>query len=471
MTERAVRHSGESSSATAVPERPEPACRPPSPTSEPQLRRTRKLWIAVYIAIVLAPFALMLAAPQPPGRTFTVELGSALGFAALAILVLQVVLPSRARPFTAPFGVDVLLRFHRQIGYASIVLVLAHLIVLLIDDPSRLSLLNPLIAPWRARAGVSALLCLLLLGLSSAWRSRFGLSYELWRGLHLILGGGLIGFSFAHMIGVDHYLSLGPIWVTSAALVALAGWGIVHLRVVRPKRAGGRPYVLTGVKSERGGAHTLQLRALGHRGTPFQPGQFAWLKLGEAPFSLQENPFSYSSSASRPHRPEFTVKQLGDFTAGVGRIPLGTKVLLDGPHGSFSPAHPDGDHLLIAAGVGITPMMSILRTLDDHNDRRRLRLVYASREWEGVTFREELGDIETRLDLEVCYVLSRPHDRWRGFRGRINRSILRHNIESLRPPFNVFICGPDAMVDQVLAELSGLGIPDSWVHAEKFVSA
>jgi predicted ferric reductase len=293
----------------------------------------------------------MLAAPRPPGRTFTVELGSALGFAALVILVLQV-LPSRARPFTTPFGINVLLRFHRHIGLASIVLVVAHLVVLLIDDPSRVALLDPLIAPWRARAGVSALVCLFLLGATSVWRRHFKLSYESWRGIHIVLGSGLIGFSFAHMIGVNHYLSLGPIWVACAALVALAGWGITHLRLSRPRNAGRRPYVLTAVKKERGGAHTLQLRAVGHSGQPFNPGQFAWLKLGDVPFSLRENPFSYSSSPSRPDRPEFTVKAIGDFTNEVGTIALGTRVLLDGPHGSFEPPHPDGDYLLLAGGGG-----------------------------------------------------------------------------------------------------------------------
>ena len=109
-------------------------------------------------------------------------------------------------------------------------------------------------------------------------------------------------------------------------------------------------------------------------------------------------------------------------------------MLLDGPHGSFDPAHPDGDYLLIAGGVGITPMMSILRSLDDRGDCRRASLVYASREWGEVTFREELSELTRRLDLRVHHVLSRPHAGWPGIRGRLNESILRQCIESLRPP-------------------------------------
>ncbi len=364
------------SPATVMERQSAPPSSPgPGGAEEPSQKTVRRLWACVYLALVLAPFALVAVAPRPAGRTFWVELGAALGFAALAVLVLQVVLPSRARPFTAPFGIDLLLRFHRYVGMASILLVLAHLVVLLIDDPRKLALLNPLIAPWRARAGVSALLCLFLLGATSMWRKWFRLEYESWRAVHIVLGAGLIGFSFAHMVGVNHYLSMGAIWVASIALLALAGWGISHLRLARPHGAARRPYVVTGVRRERGDAHTIQLRAVGHEGHRFRPGQFAWMKMGDAPFSLREHPFSYSSSACRPDHPEFTVKASGDFTSVLGGLALGTRILVDGPHGSFSPTHPDGDFLLIAGGVGITPMMSILRSFADSPDDRRFSLV------------------------------------------------------------------------------------------------
>jgi predicted ferric reductase len=438
---------------------------------DPSPRTVRRLWAAVYVAVVLAPFALVAAAPRPAGRSFGVELGAALGFAALSVLVLQVVLPSRAQPFTAPFGIDLLLRFHRYVGVASIVLVLAHLVVLLIDDPAKLALLNPLIAPWRARAGVSALLCLFVLGATSLWRRWFRLGYESWRAVHIVLGAGLIGFSFAHMVGVNHYLSLGAIWVASIALLALAGWGISHLRLARPHGAGRQAYVVTGVRRERGDAHTIQLRAVGHEGHRFRPGQFAWMKLGHAPFSLREHPFSYSSSAGRPDSPEFTVKSSGDFTGQVGGMALGTRVLVDGPHGSFCPAYPDGDFLLVAGGVGITPMRCILQSFADSPDGRRFSLVYASRHWEGVTFREELDDLSRRLPLEVHHVLSRPHDGWRGHRGRLDETVLRKSIQTLRPPFNVFVCGSPGMAEDAAAKLRKVGVPEAWIHVEKFAGA
>jgi predicted ferric reductase len=459
----------EGASGTTVLDPPLPE---PLPGEDYQsLKTVRRLWACVYLAVVLVPFALVAVAPRPPGRTFGVELGAALGFAALAVLVLQVVLPSRARPFTAPFGVDLLLRFHRYVGMASIWLVLAHLAVLLIDDPSKWALLNPMIAPWRARAAVSALVCLFLLGGTSMWRRWFKLSYETWRWIHIVLGAGLIGFSFAHMVGVNHYLSLGAIWLASVAMLALGGWGLSHLRLARPHSSSRQPYVVTGICRERGEAHTVKLRAIGHGGHHFKPGQFAWIKLGDAPFSLKEHPFSYSSSAARPDRPEFTIKSLGDFTAKAGSLDLGTRIHLDGPHGSFTPTHPEGDYLLVAGGVGITPMMSILRSFADSGDRRRICLVYASREWDGVTFREELAELQGRLNLHVHHLLSRPHASWPGHRGRLNESVIRRSLEYLRAPFNVYVCGAPKMVDDARDRLLKAGVPGPWVHTEKFASA
>ncbi len=460
----------EGPAGTAVLDRPQSDPAPAADVGGSQ-KTVRRLWACVYVALVLAPFALVLVAPRPPGRSFGVELGAALGFAALAVLVLQVVLPSRARPFTAPFGVDVLLRFHRYVGMASIWLVLAHLVVLLIDDPAKWALLNPMVAPWRARAGVSALVCLFLLGGTSMWRRWFKLSYETWRWVHIVLGAGLIGFSFAHMVGVNHYLSLGAIWVASVAMLGIAGWGLSHLRLARPHGASRQPYVVTGVRRERGEAHTVKLRAVGHGGHHFRPGQFAWIKLGDTPFSLREHPFSYSSSAASPECPEFTIKALGNFTEGVGRLDLGTRIHVDGPHGSFSPAHPEGDYLLIAGGVGITPMMSILRSFADTGDRRRVCLVYASREWEDVTFREELDGLKSRLPLTVHHILSRPHPAWPGHRGRLSEAVLRQCLQQLTAPFNVFVCGSPRMVEDAACRLRKVGVPDPWVHTEKFAGA
>src|SRR3712207_1497110 len=131
---------------------------------------------------------------------------------------------------------------------------------------------------------------------------------------------------------------------------------LLVLRVTRPLRARRKaPYEVASVRRERGGATTLELAPTSRRHKRFQPGDFAWIKLGDRPLSLTEHPFSYSSSAERSDRVTFTIKETGDFTNAVHTLTAGTQVLVDGPHGSFHPADPAGQYLLFSGGIGITP--------------------------------------------------------------------------------------------------------------------
>jgi predicted ferric reductase len=216
--------------------------------------------------------------------------------------------------------------------------------------------------------------------------------------------------------------------------------------------AAARPYAIRSVRRERGGATTLELAADGHDGLPFGPGQFAWIKLAEAPYSLTEHPFSFASSAERPERPAFTIKALGDFTARVEELDPGTPVLLDGPHGSFHEARPDTGFALVAGGIGITPAMSLLRTLADRGDRRPVTLVYGSREWEG----------------EGVHVLSRPPDGWDGERGRIDAQLLERVLPGDVAERNVLVCGPPDLTAAAKAALRGHGVPREQLHVEHF---
>jgi len=89
-------------------------------------------------------------------------------------------------------------------------------------------------------------------------------------------------------------------------------------------------------------------------------------------------------------------------------------------------------HVLIAGGIGITPMMSMIRTLADRGDRRPLVLLYGSRDWESVTFREELESLKTRLALTVVHVLSELPPGWTGEQGRITAEVFRRHLP---PPY------------------------------------
>jgi predicted ferric reductase len=426
-------------------------------------------WVVCFGLAAALPLAALLIASPPPGRGFVLELGSALGIVALTVLALQLALPARLGLVARPLGADVAVRLHRHLADVLVAAIAAHVALVVVDDPSHLALFDPLGAPWRAKAALASCAALAALIASSVLRRRLRLAYARWRGLHVTLGIGALGLGVLHAIGVDHYLT-SPAGLVLAAMAGAAVLAVVELRLLRPRRLARRAYVLDRVLPERGGATTLALRAEGHRGRPFHPGQFAWLKLADVPHALAEHPFSYSSSASSPERPTFTIKAYGGFTRRAPELRPGTRVLLDGPHGSFR-ARPHADRVvLIVGGIGITPALSLLRSAADACDRRPFVLIYGSLDWEQATFREELERLEQRIDLRVVHVLTNPHPGWQGEAGFISADLLRRRLPYDLRAADVLVCGPPPMLDAALDGLRRLGVAPENVHAEQFVT-
>jgi predicted ferric reductase len=184
---------------------------------------------------------------------------------------------------------------------------------------------------------------------------------------------------------------------------------------------------------------------------------------------MGDHPFSLSSSAQRPHRPAFTVKALGDFSTSLADLCVGTAILVDGPHGER--VHEAGavrGRLLLAAGIGITPTLSVLRTAAERGERRPILLLYGSRRWEAVTFREELDALERELNLRVVHVLSRPEPDWQGERGRVGEQLVRRYAPRDLAGWSALVCGPSAMVAEAASTLRRLGMPPAAIQAEGF---
>jgi predicted ferric reductase len=428
------------------------------------------VWVAAYGLAAVLPLAAVLIGSPPAGRGFVLELGSALGIVALSLLALQLLLPARLRLVAGPLGADVAVRLHRHLADVVVAAIAAHVALAVAGDPANLALFDPLGAPWRAKAALASCVALAALIASSVLRRRLRLAYARWRGLHVALGIAALGLGVIHAFGVDRYLTSGPAGALTAALAAAGVLAVVELRLLRPRRLARRAYVLERVVSERGGAATLALRAEGHRGRPFRPGQFAWLKLADAPHALAEHPFSYSSSAGGPERPTFTIKAYGGFTRRAPRLAPGTRVLVDGPHGSYRPRPGAERFVLLAGGIGITPIISLLRGAADAFDRRPFVLVYGSLRWEEVTFREELERLRRRLDLRVVHVLSEPSPGWQGETGFIGAALLGRHLPPDLSHADVFVCGPPPMLAAALQGLERLGVAPEHVHAEQFVT-
>jgi len=217
---------------------------------------------------------------------------------------------------------------------------------------------------------------------------------------------------------------------------------------------------------------TLVLVDDGDRPGPFdfRPGQFFTLVTDIAGRPVRR---AYSaSSAPGASRLEVTVKHVegGRFSTHVHRsLRAGDRLAVRGPSGSFhtEPRPPD-EVVLVAAGSGVTPMMSMIRTqLADRTGRGRIALLYSSRSEDEIIFADELARLEKDDPdrLSVTHVLTRRD-------GRLDAKSVRRWITGLSPTqaAHYYLCGPEPLMAAVRGVLSGLGVPDQLVHHERYTS-
>jgi predicted ferric reductase len=427
------------------------------------------LWIVLYLFVVLLPLFLMMARLTPPERPFWTEFSLGLGFVGVVQISIQFALIARYKRITAPYGIDLILKYHRQIAMIAVLFLVAHPIILVIQNPSLLYLLNPFGGTAASRAGNWSLYSLVLLTLLSVFRRRIRLRYEAWRITHALLGVAAVVLAHVHINLAGYYTD--RVWkeVVLIAVSAVFMISFLYLRFIKPALQRGRPYRVADIRPERGGTYTLALEPKGHPGMKFRPGQFAWLKLGNNSYTIEEHPFSFSSSATNPRRLEFGIKELGDFTSTIKDIPIGTPAYLDGPHGAFSTdLDPAPGYVFLAGGVGITPFMSILKTMADRGDKRPVLMFYGARTWDEIAFRDELEALKNKLDLELVYVLEKPHEGWQGEQGFINADVLKRRLPKEGIERLYLMCGPPIMMDSVTKALVEVGVGLDHLRAERF---
>ena len=430
------------------------------------------LWFGLYVGLALAP--LVLAASSrgiDPTRGFGLEFAVGFGFVAYALMALEFALVSRFHAASEPFGMDALLLFHKKMGLTALGFVGAHAIYFVLRGQDA-ALLDPFSGPLATRTGALALWAGVLLVLTSVARRRIRLSYGLWQLLHRVLAFLLMGAMLWHVLAVGHHASVP---LVRACLIAYAGLFLALLlryRLVDPLLTWRRPWAVAASRAEGGDTVTLVLRPLGHDGLSFEPGQFVWLGTGRTPFSAEQHPITIASSAvPAPDRAiELAIKALGDWSrTTVPALRAGARVWIDGPFGAFSldRAAAQG-FVLVAGGIGITPMRSMLLTMRDRGDRRPVLLIYAASHRGRAVFAAQLEALTRELALRVVFVFEAAPADWPGERGRITVELLRRHLPADLSRQYFFVCGPGPMMDQLERQLVELGVPPERVQTERF---
>ena len=427
-------------------------------------------WIGLFLFVLVVPVLASWALLSTASTSLAAEIATATGLLALSVLFVALVLPARMRSLVSGLGIEKILRGHRLLMLAALVLVGAHIVFVLVTDPRGLTIFDFRDTTAAAWAGSVATVALATaVGLALRRRKRRP-RYEGWRLLHIALAAVVVVAAFLHVWWLDNLID-NTVFAAWFLLLAVATLAIASRRWVwLPWRAHRRSYLLEEVRPEAGDAVTLVVHAHGHEGRRFAAGQFAWLKIGSSSFVFEEHPFTIASTAEQPHRKTFTIKALGDFSELLRGLRPGRRVFLDGPYGGFTinGLERSEGFVLIAGGVGITPMLSMLRTLSDRNDERHHHLLVGARTVDELMLQSEIERLKHDLDLAVTEVIEVPPEHWGGETGRINPELLERVLPRHYRHHDYFLCGPPPMVVAVGRQLRERGIPTRRIHTEQF---
>jgi ferredoxin-NADP reductase/DMSO/TMAO reductase YedYZ heme-binding membrane subunit len=221
---------------------------------------------------------------------------------------------------------------------------------------------------------------------------------------------------------------------------------------------------------------TFRLVTPGGGAFPFHhlPGQYLNFTLEIGGRKVRRS-YTIASTPSRPGYCEVTIKreEMGLVSRHMhDEVKEGDLLQVTASSGRFTFTGNEANRIvLVAAGVGITPLMSILRYLTDQNWNGRIDMLYSCKTSKDIIFREELEDLRQRFaNFHLTITLSRPeNDSWNGSVGRIDAGLLQRTIPDLASvPF--YVCGPSEMLSDSASLLRQLGVAESNFHKESFGS-
>ena len=431
------------------------------------------LLVPLYLIVTLLPLALAWFGARP-ARPFWDEMATGAGMLAFSIILVEFVLSGRFRTVSRSIGMDVTMRFHQLLARTALVFALVH--PFLYDSPR-----NPQ-QPWdptrqltiayeleSLATGIIAWVLLPAFILISISRARSSYTYETWRMMHGIGALLITGLVLHHTLVAGRYSQdplLAWIWI---GLFMIAVTTLIYIYLVRPIRQRQRGWTVNAVKPLALKTWEVTIEPDGHSGLSYEAGQFVWLNIGHSTFSINENPFSISSAPSSGPALQFAIKELGDFTRIIGNIKLGEKAHLDGPHGNLViTGRSEPGIALIAGGIGIAPLIGILRQLRFERDSRSTMLVYGNRVREQILYNEEVSDLSSVHGTKVIHTLTQPQEDWEGRVGRVDDNLIRDLFQPEMKQWLFVLCGPDAMMETVEDSLIDLGVPPYQILSERF---
>ena len=467
------------SSVTAAADR---AAAAPGGSDESERIWLKRFWIVAFFLSPLLPLALYF---HRNWYTFFHEWSLAMtaGILAFGYIMNQFLLGARPKYFDRLFGLDKILRFHAVIGVVSALLIVAHVLLKSIYDFER---------NLQVLLGVAA---------ANMFLAVIVVSLVFWSVTVLVrlrpiamlrsFSARVLRIQYQHLRAFHNLTAVAAVLVTAHVVLAsstaeqpvrqavMAAWFVVAMglyaehKFIRPFRIRRTPFTVTAVTEEGPDIWTVRMQPPAGREWKNRAGQFAYFAFFRGRAGRDEHPFTLSSPAAAngsagEREIAFTAKTLGDWTARMNAIQPGDPVAVDGPYGLFAIDRVPVEQPLVflAGGVGITPFLAMLRTLDQRAESRPITLIWNVRHAADLFCAGELDAMAQRLNgFHWTAVVSRDAE-WPGQKGRLDPAYLAQ--ASLPGNALYYLCGPVPQMEAIIRALRARGVKPSRIRFENF---
>ncbi|GIM91059.1 ferredoxin reductase family protein [Paractinoplanes toevensis] len=430
----------------------------------PVRRAHLALWIFLIANLVIVE--LMFATPATPAHNTLTSIGRFLGLHLAFVMALQLLLIARLPFLDRRIGMDKLTTWHRWTGFTIFWLVLLHPTFVLLgysklDQISFFAEISNLAKQMPVLLGmIAAVLVVVVAGLSVRIARR-KLSYEAWHTVHLLV-------YVLVTLGIVHQVYEGSAFKANV-LTQVYWWGLwafalgalITGRVLTPLVRNARHQLkVAAVVPEADDVVSVYVTGHDLGRLDARAGQFfLWRFLGHNRW-WQVNPWSLSA-APDGRSLRLTAKGIGTTSAGLRGLPIGTKVFAEGPYGAFTSARRvTGKSLLIAGGIGVTPIRSLM---EDERLTGDVVVLYRVRDRAEAVLLGEMHNIASVRGQHLHLLTGRTTESNQPFSPAALAELVPDIVER-----DVFVCGPAGMTDAVLRSLRELKVPAQQLHAEVF---
>jgi ferredoxin-NADP reductase/DMSO/TMAO reductase YedYZ heme-binding membrane subunit len=388
------------------------------------------------------------------------------GYAVVVLLALM----ARSPVLERGIGADRLARWHAMGGRYTVSLAVAHTLLIIwgyaiTAHQNVVTETGSLITSYPdVLMATVALFLLLAVGITSARAARKRLAYETWQYVHLYTYLAIaLAFSHQFATGADFVSNAPARWLWSAMYLFVAAILFWYRLVVPISSAIRHPIYVAGVHRETADVVSVYLTGPSLARLGAEPGQFFRWRFLTRELWWAANPYSLSASP-RSDLLRITVKMTGKHSSALLALAPGTRVLAEGPYGALTATlRRRRKVLLLAGGVGITPLHALFQTMPGAPGE--VTLAYRARSAADLIHRDELDQIAFQRGSRVHYLLgpSRP--------GRNDDHLSAARLGMLVPDLReheVFLCGPEPMMAASRRSLRQAGVPRRRIHLESF---